>query len=97
MAVIVDEHNFTVRGHAVAWPSVRRIATYKRDRFAYDEIFLAFETRPGEWVEVSEEDPGFNLLVAEMERRYPDLPRDWFGRVMHPAFQENYRILWRGK
>ena len=95
VSVLVDQNGFSIRGCAIPWSSVRVIATYKRDLWIYDDIYLAFQAAPDSWVEVSEEEPGFQLLVAEVERRYPDVPRDWFGTVMHPAFATNYRVLWR--
>lgn len=75
-------------------PSLEARPTYKHDLFAYDDICLALKMPDDSWVEVSEEKPGFRLLVEEVERRYPEVPRDWLREVMVPAFARNYRVLW---
>jgi hypothetical protein len=95
VSVLVDDNGFHLHGREVRWDAIRAIATYKHDLFIYDDICLAFQTEPEVWVEVSEEEPGFQLLADEVVRRYPDVPEDWFAAVMHPAFEANYRVLWR--
>ena len=95
MSVFVDDKGFSVRGCEVRWDAIRAIATYKRDLFIYDDICLAFQMEAELWVEVSEEEPHFQLLVREVERRFPGVPEDWFTAVMHPAFEPNYSVLWR--
>jgi len=92
--VSVNNDGFILDGNTVPWSSVRAIATYKHDLFAYDDICLAFKVSDESWLEVSEEEPGFQSLVQEVERRYPEVPRDWFHEVMLPAFATNYRVLW---
>ena len=94
MEILTNENGFSADGRVVRWSAVRAIAVYKRDLFTHDDICLAFETTPDSWVEVSEEESGFQHLVAEVERRYPDVPRDWFEAVIHPAFVANHRVLW---
>ncbi|MDQ3440101.1 MAG: hypothetical protein M3478_07095 [Planctomycetota bacterium] len=95
MSILLDGNGFSVRGRAVNWAAVQAIATYKRDLFIHDDVCLAFQTDADTWVEVSEDEPGFKLLIAEVERRYPEVPRDWFAEVMLPPFAANYRVLWR--
>ena len=94
MSVSVDNNGFNVRGSIVPWSTVLAIATYKRDLLVHDDICLAFKVGDDSWIEVSEEEPGFQSLVAEVGRRYPDVPADWLSEVMHPAFATNYRVLW---
>ncbi|HVJ69341.1 MAG TPA: hypothetical protein VM510_15250 [Caulifigura sp.] len=94
VSVSVNIDGFTFDGATVPWSSVRAIAAYKHDLWAYDEICLAFKVSEDSWIEVSEEEPGFRSLVEEMERRFPDMPGYWFHEVMHPAFSTNYRLLW---
>ena len=90
----MNRDGFTLSGNTVPWSSVRAIAAYKHDLFSYDEICLAFKVSDDSWVEVSEDEPGFQSLVEEVGRRYPETPRDWFHEVMFPAFAANYRVLW---
>lgn len=94
MSVSVDNAGFMLDGDTVPWSTVRAIVTYKHDLFACDDICLAFKLAEGSWVEVSEDEPGFQSLVAEVERRYPEVPRDWYRVVMVPPFATNYRVLW---
>jgi hypothetical protein len=95
LSVRLDVNGFCLRGREVHWDTIRAIATHKRDLYIYDDICLAFQTETELWVEVSEEEPGFQLLVDEVERRFPSVPKDWFTAVMLPAFEPNYRVLWR--
>jgi len=78
----------------VRWTSVTSVATYKYDRFAVDEIILAFETeqRPDLVIEVSEECLGFRDLFLPLEREL-GIGAGWFNEVMCPAFATNYRVL----
>ena len=95
MSIVVDDKALYVHGREIRWDAIRAIATYKRDLFIHDDICLAFQTEGDLWVEISEEQPGFELLIAEVERRFASVPEDWFTAVMHPAFETNYRVLWR--
>ena len=94
MGVFVSDDGFTLRGHAVLWSTVRAIVTYKHDLFTHDEICLAFKVSGDSWVEVSEDEPGFQSLVDAVARRYSTAPPDWFRAVMLPPFATNYRVLW---
>lgn len=91
---MIDEHGFDFRESVVTWAAIKAIATYKLDLGTYDEICLAFKVADGSWVEVVESAPGFSDLMAEVDRRFPEIPRDWYRRVMLPAFATNYRVLW---
>ena len=94
VSVSVTNGGFTLDGTTVTWEFVRAIATYKHDLLVYDEVCLAFKLSDNSWVHVSEEVPGFQSLVEEVESRYPAVPRDWFREVMFSAFAKNYRFLW---
>ncbi len=94
MSISVASEGFCHGGRWVAWLAVEAIAAYKRDLITYDDICLAFKVEDSSWVEMSEDEPGFETLMAEVERRYPEMPPDWFREVMHPAFAPNYRVLW---
>jgi len=96
-SISIDDNGFSLSRISVRWSTVRTIATYKWDLWSYDDICLAFQVAEDSWAEVSEDEPGFRELVVEVERRYPSVPRDWFNSVVHPAFETNYRVLWRGE
>jgi hypothetical protein len=74
---------------------VTRVATYKLDHFATDEIIVAFELvdLPGTTFQASEEWAGFPDLRAAMEQHFGISPA-WFADVMKPAFKTNFRVLY---
>lgn len=78
----------------VLWESVEQIWTYKTDFWAYDEICLAFFTHEESVVEVGECMHGWAELWVAMEDRFPEIPADWFCKVMLPAFATNATLLW---
>ena len=78
----------------VPWTSVWRVATFKYDNWAVDEIVLAFETveHPGVVMEVSEDWPGFGDLFGPLEQELGISP-DWYNEVMQPPLATNYRVI----
>lgn len=78
----------------IPWSAIRAIVTYKRDLFSYDGIFIAFKLGDDDWIEVCEDEPHFAAFVDDVHERFPDVPRDWRYKVMFPAFETNYRVLW---
>lgn len=78
----------------VIWADIERIFTFKTDCFTYDEIWLAFEIENyDELLSVSEEAAGFGELMSAMNRNFPEIDAEWYGRVMQPAFEENLTLL----
>ncbi len=71
---------------------------YKRDCFAVDQIRLVLgDDRRQSWMEVTEDDAGFKVLIEELARRLPDSrgAHDWWDKVASPAFQTNWTQLYR--
>ena len=77
-----------------AWDEILEIVTFKRDLFTYDDIRLAFRLDDG-WLEVSEDALGWPELTEEMQRRFQDIPTDWYTTVMFPPFETCYRVLYK--
>ncbi|HEX7239915.1 MAG TPA: hypothetical protein VF263_06590 [Longimicrobiaceae bacterium] len=79
----------------VAWKDVTRVAAYKRDLMATDEIMLAVESRglPGRVLELSEAWPGFADLFQPLEEHLGVSPA-WYVEIMVPAFEPSYRELY---
>jgi hypothetical protein len=48
-------------------------------------------------MDVSEDDPGFAELIAELGRRLPGLPGvdDWWDKVAQPPFETQWTELYR--
>lgn len=85
-----DEVDFEVR-----WQDVSGIAAYKEDLFSVDQICLAFRSKLTlEYARVTEENAGYDELVGEIERRYPDHDADWWGKVAQPPFQFRWTVIW---
>lgn len=56
------------------WEEISEIVAFQRDLFALDLICLHIKTCDGWGFEINEEVSGFKPLVAEFERRLPDVP-----------------------
>lgn len=79
----------------VKWASVKEIFAYKDDVFAYDIICLGFRVSDaGTYYWVDEEHLGYHELVAELERRFENLDKDWWEKVAYPAFERNQMTIW---
>ncbi len=78
----------------VDWAAIARVAAYKLDLFTTDEVRLeiVLPYAPYE-VTVSEEQPGFGAVAAEMEKRL-NFPAGWWEAVVTPAFQANETVLY---
>lgn len=81
-------------GVRVLWSSIRRIRAFKKDLLTSDEVFLSFENDAApEYVEVSEEDPGFGEFRHHLENRF-SFPVGWWEAVLKPAFLRNEMVLY---
>ena len=82
--------------NVVRWTAVKRIATFKYDLWAVDEIVLEFESddHPGLLLEVSEDWEGFRTLTERMESEL-GVGLEWWGEVVCPAFATNYRVIYQ--
>ena len=62
----------------------------------YDRICLGFRVSSrGDCWWVNEDMPGYERLLQELARVYPDHDRGWWTKVAFPAFAANYTTLWR--
>ena len=91
----LDNAGITVGGLDATWSDVEQIVTYKRDFLAYDMVCIALNLRHSRCIEVWEEDPQFASMTTELERRFSSIPEGWLDQVCQPAFETNYRVLWR--
>ncbi|MEW6252331.1 MAG: hypothetical protein AB1716_16955 [Planctomycetota bacterium] len=76
------------------WADVRGIAGFKRDCFTMDLICVAFCRADLTYLEVCEDDIGYETLLEVVLSRYPDHDRDWWGKVAFPAFATNWTVIW---
>jgi len=77
------------------WNSVSVVDTFKRDCFIFDCICLSFETPDG-WVEVNEDMKGWGEFLDAVELSLSGFPpqKDWWSKVVIPAFETNHLRLW---
>jgi hypothetical protein len=78
----------------VRWNEVRQICAYKRDFLTTDCVYLILCLDDGSCVEICEETPGFNDLMAGMGAAFPEVPKTWVMDVAVPAFVPNETILY---
>ena len=77
------------------WSEVKEIVAYKEDCFGFDSICIGFRAIDAdEYLRVFEEADGYKELIAELERRFPDIRKDWFNEVAFPAFEPNWTTIW---
>ena len=89
----VTEHDGTP--HQMAWACVKEIFACKRDFGIVNTIRLGFRVSDdGTYWEVDEDDPGFRELLAEIERRFGIVDKEWWSKVAFPAFATNRTTLW---
>lgn len=84
----------------VAWNDIVEIQVYNLDYWAYDAINVGLcATDEGLVLEVSELDLGFHDFITELDRRYPELPNNWYAdavdRSVAEVFVLNLRSLWK--
>lgn len=79
----------------IVWDNVRGIAAFKQDIFVHDLICVAFRTDGSPYYcHVSEDDAGYEELVQEIERRFPDHNPEWWRKVAFPPCQYCWTVIW---
>ncbi len=74
------------------WQGIREIRAYKLDLLTYDEVRFAFDM-DGWWGQVSEDQPGFEELLKEIQVRFPSVA-GWREKVILPPFERNEVVLY---
>lgn len=80
-------------GFTARWADVRQIIGYKVDLFSWDEIRLDFHLSTGLTVVITEESPGFDAFMNEVQRRFPSL-EGWHAKLSQPPFAASRAILY---
>ena len=78
----------------IAWSDVDRIFTYQIDCFIYDRVWLDFELRCGDWIQIPEDSKGFDDLASAVVERFPGVSPRWFFEVTRTAFVLNFTVLY---
>lgn len=78
------------------WSEIDVIATFKRDLFTHDMVCLVFGRRnPDSVIEIYEDFTGFGTLIPELSKRFPEIPEDWYFKVVGDPFKANTMILFK--
>jgi hypothetical protein len=95
-AALTPDGVLILRGDQVVaafnWSVVDEIVAWKEDLWGVDLICVGFRLSgrdsDSDWITVHEEMPGYKLLIAELERRFPEHRNDWWSKVVQPPFAE---------
>lgn len=76
------------------WDQICRIAVYKMDQITLDLICIEF-TLHGELMVIIHEDmSGYDSVVQRMHLTFENIEKDWYSKVVLPAFERNYRVIY---
>ena len=93
-AIRVVADGFVSGDLRVEWADVRLLAAYKIDRVTFDDVLFAFQLADGRQVTIHEEQPGFAAFERMLTERFPSAA-GWRERVILPAFERNWSVLYR--
>jgi len=77
----------------IKWNEIDKIAAYKKDLFAVDLIVMEISHNE-KHLTLNEEMPGWFQFVLKTKEIFSEIPKDWDVEIMHPAFEENYTVLY---
>ena len=80
------------------WKNISKIATYKKDLLTVDLICLdLYDKSQNLTYTIDDEMTGFDQICGEIILRFPIIDKDWWSLVAHPAFKENFRLLYNNE
>lgn len=83
------------RQHRLPVSEILEIAAYKRDEITVDLICFDVTAADGKIWTYHEDMAGFGDLVAALER-LPGFDASWRDKVVLPAFDRNWTVVWVG-
>ena len=98
--IVLEQDGFSLfddggRLFLVKWSEVLEVFGFKEDWGTVDCICLGFRVSDdGTFHEVNEEMPGWEHLVKELDRVFPNTTKDWWKTVAFPAFATNRTTIW---
>jgi hypothetical protein len=93
----VVQQGESAQTHHLVWEQVANVFAYKRDCFAVDQICIVIGTAtPTEWIEVREDDEGYQYLIEQMPIRIVGCPtpNEWWERVVLPPFATQWTQIY---
>ena len=76
------------------WEQVNRIAVYKKDEITTDLICIEFGLPENMTITLHEEMEGYDLVVPKMHMQFEGIEKDWYSKIVKPAFKRNYRVIY---
>ena len=95
MTVNVWRFNGVQSKTELKWNEVNRVVAYKRDCYAHDLICMGFTTLDDGFIEVNEQDDGWDALIEAVPRLLPGITskEEWWGKITQPPFATNLTTL----
>ena len=80
----------------VAWREIVRVTAYKMDDFAWDTIWLAFESSDANLISIPEDALGWKEFIGSLPTYLVGFPTadQWLGKVSPPPFATNETVLY---
>ena len=78
----------------ISWGSIQKITAFKRDLLTIDQICFYIEHANGDAIELDEEMIGWPQFVEEVSSRLPGFMKNWWNKVVQPAFAENATVIY---
>ena len=80
------------------WQQISAVYVYKKDCFGLDQIRIALgDEGLRVWIEITEDDEGYQELIAELPRRLPGCfsEKEWWQQVALPSFETQRMRLYQ--
>ena len=83
-----------IKTRLLKWDRVNRIAVYKKDEFTTDLICIEFGLPENITITLHEEMESYDLVVPKMHMQFEGIEKDWYSKIVKPAFKRNYRVIY---
>ena len=92
VGVTAERSNNTTQ--LLIWKQVKSVAVYKKNEFMSDLICIEFGLPENMTITIHEEMEGYDSVVQTMHLQFEGIEKDWYSKIVKPAFERNYRIIY---
>jgi hypothetical protein len=85
---------FKTHDRSIKWSDIETIIAYKRDLMTTDQICFDLFYQNSLSSTISEDTEGWSQFVNRMQEAFPQIDKDWWGKIIHPAFKTNMTLLY---
>ncbi|HMK04081.1 MAG TPA: hypothetical protein VK489_07820 [Ferruginibacter sp.] len=75
------------------WAEITQLDVYKTDLMIYDQIEMEI-IYGDKFFTISEELPGWYQFVEKTKKIFPNIPKDWDTKIIHPSFATNLMTIY---